>query len=514
MPNRSPAIRELVLDFTYPERAAPFTLQEEIKALYLQHILPTLEKVINTYGHGQDIIRILHLEIELGKVHPDLLALNLEEALQKELEKLIGSPGYAVPDEENPVAKLTPRDAHWELIRHFLDTGSLPWWGQQEVQQRTLPALFAELLERVTAAQQKALQKTLSHKRATKRLVVQFPLGIYRAVVSILSKQDQANEFERVEAGFLRLLEKMGLPHPAFSAAWARIHILQYILQFGAQQKPPSLPGYLLEQLRQAGQIKSSADIKKMQAVIAERPAMYPETWQQALWEMSRYFDQQDVADVQATTTSEASPRQAGEAQPQEPPKRPNDSKEEPPIPVAQRVAPFQPQEATPGEEWFVANAGLVLYWPYLPAFFEALNLIEEKDFVDEFSRQRAVHILHFLATEEEEPPEYLMLLPKLLCGFDLEEPIEKEIQLTDEEKQVCEELSKAVIQNWPALKNTSTASLRHSFIQRAGKLSQMDQGWLLQVEEHGVDVLLDKLPWGISVVSLSWIDELIHVEW
>jgi hypothetical protein len=63
-------------------------------------------------------------------------------------------------------------------------------------------------------------------------------------------------------------------------------------------------------------------------------------------------------------------------------------------------------------------------------------------------------------------------------------------------------------------LKNTGREALRETFLQRLGKLSPTDHGWLLQVEQKAVDFLLNRLPWGIGVIKLPWMDEKIFVEW
>jgi len=71
-----------------------------------------------------------------------------------------------------------------------------------------------------------------------------------------------------------------------------------------------------------------------------------------------------------------------------------------------------------------------------------------------------------------------------------------------------------AVINHWEVLKNTSADGLREAFLQRRGKLSRVDGGWLMQVEQRAIDVLLNKLPWGISIIKLPWMNEMLFVEW
>ncbi|MEM9214098.1 MAG: contractile injection system tape measure protein [Cyanobacteria bacterium P01_F01_bin.150] len=40
------------------------------------------------------------------------------------------------------------------------------------------------------------------------------------------------------------------------------------------------------------------------------------------------------------------------------------------------------------------------------------------------------------------------------------------------------------------------------------------EQNWTLRVEQMAIDVLLTRLPWGVSMVKLPWMDGLLTVEW
>jgi hypothetical protein len=49
----------------------------------------------------------------------------------------------------------------------------------------------------------------------------------------------------------------------------------------------------------------------------------------------------------------------------------------------------------------------------------------------------------------------------------------------------------------------------------RPGKLIRKEDGdWLLQVESRTFDVLLEHLPWGISMIKLPWMKKMLWVEW
>ena len=75
--------------------------------------------------------------------------------------------------------------------------------------------------------------------------------------------------------------------------------------------------------------------------------------------------------------------------------------------------------------------------------------------------------------------------------------------------------LLEAVVRHWDALGSTSVEGLRASFLARAGKLSERADGdYLLQVEAQSFDILLDRLPWSVSIVELPWMERQLWVEW
>lgn len=162
----------------------------------------------------------------------------------------------------------------------------------------------------------------------------------------------------------------------------------------------------------------------------------------------------------------------------------------------------------------FVALAGIVLIHPFLPAFFEALDLLERGQFRDEVARERALHLLYFLATGLEHPQEQEVVLLKLLCGIKIETPIERELYLSKSEKEEALELLQAVIGEWKAMEGGSPDDLRATFFIREGKLKPGEMGWYLTVEVKTFDILLGKLPWGLSPVMHSWMKHMLWVDW
>lgn len=173
---------------------------------------------------------------------------------------------------------------------------------------------------------------------------------------------------------------------------------------------------------------------------------------------------------------------------------------------------PFRKLES--GEPVYINNAGLVIFHPYLNRFFKMFDLLDKKEFKDEFSAHKAAHLLQYLVNKGLNCEEHEMILNKLLCGIDLQVPLLREIEITEEEKNICEGLIEGVIQNWTILKKTSNDNFRASFVIREGRLMQEGRDWRLKVEERGYDILVEKLPWSVSMVKLPWMNHMINVEW
>ncbi|WP_296703617.1 contractile injection system tape measure protein [Algoriphagus sp.] len=175
---------------------------------------------------------------------------------------------------------------------------------------------------------------------------------------------------------------------------------------------------------------------------------------------------------------------------------------------------PINEQTTNIEEDIFIENAGLILLHPFIAGLFTNLELVKNQKFENPSKQHLAAKILQFLIYGENELSENYFVLNKLLCGMDLYEvlPLTQEIDLKSQKE--CENLLQIVIGHWAILKNTSVEGLRETFLQRSGKLSRVDKGWKLTVERKTVDILLDKLPWGIGLIKLPWMNEMMYVDW
>jgi|GEM_PF-5400958 len=161
----------------------------------------------------------------------------------------------------------------------------------------------------------------------------------------------------------------------------------------------------------------------------------------------------------------------------------------------------------------FVDNAGLILIHPFLKHFFKQVGLLseDEKSLTDPFL---AVHLLHFIATGEEQDFEHTLLFEKYLVGLTFEEIVPRDIQISDKLKSEVASLLGAVKENWEPLRETSNQGLQETFLVRSGKLMNLNEHPRLVIERKTVDILLEKIEWSMSLVHFPWMDKLLYVEW
>jgi hypothetical protein len=170
--------------------------------------------------------------------------------------------------------------------------------------------------------------------------------------------------------------------------------------------------------------------------------------------------------------------------------------------------------ETIPAEGIFIQHAGVILAHPFLGSLFRRLQWLQNNQFINDEAQVKAVFILHYLATGETIAAEHELVICKLLCAYPLDEPLPAEIIFTEAELQEATDMLTALIQQWDKLQNTSIAGLREGFLQRSGKLFMKNALPYVQVESNAIDILLDYLPWNISMIRLPWMKELLKAEW
>jgi hypothetical protein len=183
---------------------------------------------------------------------------------------------------------------------------------------------------------------------------------------------------------------------------------------------------------------------------------------------------------------------------------------------IADKKKPMKTE--TVRESIFIQNAGFVMVHPFLPLFFNAIGLTDEKNnFKDEASHQKAVLMSQYLVNGAVNISEETLVLNKIICGYPLEEPIIKELQFSELDINEARDLLAQIVLAWKmngVPVNKTIEGLQESFLQREGKLVQQDKDWILQIEQKPFDMVLASLPWSIGIIKNTWMEGMLWVEW
>lgn len=163
----------------------------------------------------------------------------------------------------------------------------------------------------------------------------------------------------------------------------------------------------------------------------------------------------------------------------------------------------------------FIDDAGLVILHPFFRPLFSRIGLIDDQDnFISLEHQIRAVHILKYLVEgNSEKHCNNSLVFCKLLCGLPYEILIDDEYRLIDNEKDEVESLMSSILQYWNPFKSSSFESTRQAFIKREGTVEMDETGHIVRVSGSSLDILMDDIPWEISIIYLPWTSPFT-IEW
>lgn len=410
------------------------------------------------------------------------------------------------------------------LIRFFLQTGLFPWWARETSRDAFERAVRECILAGKDLPQLVAL---LNRPDSLLRFTASLPDEVVRAVATAVSPMNEASLLS-MQPVWEKLLPAGGLPArqhwwiTVFSAAVARrlTHakaydpvetITAFLEPYPVQPTEAREKKYrntyskrlsLLEKFfSQNGFAAETARLRTAHELLSKKGTSAEEQgsdrWK-AVHHSLMSGERISGAALTETRSSESSFRKAAN--------------------VHHASLPHDSESSVGyGEKIYVENAGLVLLWPFLTQFFERLELTREHRFKHASAQEKALIALEILVHGPEHAPFFEASLPlnKVLCGVLPETPVNTDHTFRKAELKTIDGLLAAVMENSEFGKKLSAAGFREAWLQRKGALSVRDGHWLLQVERKTHDVLLDaKLPWGIGIVKLPWMDNLLSVEW
>lgn len=438
----------------------------------LDNIVPELDRMC---GDNRSY-RMEYLPLELNVQKNDLSQLEtlLEEALADKIMKVqhqidVQNKGL---NEEQHLDKINPEQRRADLLRHFLQTGQFPWWAEG--------ASFTDMEDRLRKISAKEWQDFImplarSDSGVMNRIASQFSDSLVQQLIRKSLDRETFSVDEIIKA-LKDISSFLGDHHLAYGTRRRTVtqlyeHAFSGIL---FDEKPKSIFNKIMNVTLEG--------FRDVETGIEE--------WKKWLEKTGRNKDfWLDLLDDKPVIEVEGKEEEGKE-------ERDRDT------------------ESTEDEDLSVSNGGLVLLHPFIESLFENLGLLEEGEFSQKSARERAVCLLYYLATGREEFPEHKLVLPKFLCAWPMGESVNRFLPISEYEIEECDAMLNSAISHWEALKNTSVEEFRSNFLQRKGILREEEFGWSLYIERETQDILLEKLPWNLSVVKLEWMDNMLTVHW
>ncbi|USX24236.1 contractile injection system tape measure protein [Oxalobacteraceae bacterium OTU3CINTB1] len=456
-------------------------LQRQLAALS-SSLMPVIEQALDRYAPEHGVLRIDRLEVDAGRVALERLDGELPALLRRGLEEALSARIASAPDGEDPVRHVGMTQAMDEALSYFLRYATLP----ASVHLPPSQDFEQMLLEGWRGASASSGEARLSAS------VAGTAAGLPSVPPSLMATLRSAGALDRLGRQFSPTFQQVLVARltPVLAPT------LQSALQYLRTQEQGAMLA-VAERLLCRAALELALDDRTTVDALPVQEALWrglPERAGRAALSVVRqtHVEKRPVAVLLKNGAPGADAlRDAGV-----------------PASPAIRDGAAHPDSA---HGIYIDNAGLVLLHPFLPALFEELGLARDGQLVQP---ERALALMHFLASGQPQAPEYALALPKLLCQLPLTANIEPGVVLHAAERAEADVLLKAVIGHWSALRDTSPDGLRGAFLLRPGKLSERGGEWLLQVERQTADILLGDLPWGYSAIRLPWMAGILWVEW
>jgi hypothetical protein len=489
-----------------------FALKRKME-LIMTEISPKLNILFDELVSENEWLQIDKLDIQINDISENDLEEELLKKILQSIHEKLEARKYNIRSIEGavniPFETVSVSQKTISALIYFLQNGMFPWWfeltSHAAIEEKFLMA-FANVP--TATADIPTLSDALKNDVSRSRLTEQFSEKLFLIIVQLLSKKVSANlfaEIELVRSILNQIAEEHLIDHEkSLIRVYHRSNtvLLQLLSEANNYSTPSILEIWIKSFIADIQQVtRSTIELKLHQHKIlhtyldANKISRQPGTYK------TESKNQSERASDKSVELSNATKKEFKSEM------RPEFTENE--AERLQEISLADLLENTDGS--IVANAGLILVAPFLPELFKNLGISDNSQLTN---INQAIAIMHFIVHGNLEYREYDVLLCKVLCGLENNEPIELINQLPDIYTNEVEQMLTTAISYWTALKNTSPDGLREGFLSRNGKLSHRFDEWFLLVEKKTVDVLLLQLPWTIGFIKLPWMNKMLKVEW
>ena len=375
-------INQLKFQINCPGEDEAFQLRHSFQDTLQEQIVNAVDKVCSDNVAEDEWIHIDQVEIDAGTFSSHSLYTDFDLVFRKKFEEELLRKISFLTEEK----RKTSREDSWlELLIHFLQTGVLPWWAIEAT--TDLKKISRHLLTAHPLTCKSFFYSNLFQNIWT-RAAFQLDSESQAIIISFFEKLGRAKEIMSAYASTLaKQLSISDLP-----ITKGRSHIINSIL---------ILNGPLIFKEEEPGKLLRRLFVDHLEEILLV-PADIP------IAEVFSLFNKIAEDDVF------------------------NDVKGNIEFAFVENIehTPFDQHANKQPLKYIVKTAGVILLAPFLQRLFLKLNLYDKSGWIAKDSVFRAVHILKFLASGEQNVPEYRLVLEKLLCGLSPEQPIPLEVAL------------------------------------------------------------------------------------
>lgn len=514
MSNFPHRIRRLRCLVSTSDQTEAFAIRQSLRDRWQDTLLPVFERAFDEVSSGDRIIHIpkieLHLKVpsdrELMDVLPELIQQQLAERWQSIASEIISTTQQELAGRE-----ATIEQNQFDILLHYLQTGSLPW--------QSAHASVYEIAVDLKETCHKARSQLVNHLHNQPE-----PAPFYFRLLQLLSTAEFMAIVNTLSDRFplewkTAISESIG-----FVLDTAQSHLIRHTQgQLIAAILSESLQRFPSGCLLQPQQLKLK--FSKILADVLSQSGIEPNTFLAGIPAVAAVLFQPQVTPISNPSVSQSQDSGSSDDNTRSPLNSDRINLLESSDELSNLEADLSDYAVTTAVEiaspdgelpLLVNYAGLVLLHPFISPFFEATGVkAANSKAIADAHIPRAAALLHFLATGQEELYEYELGFIKIFLGLEPDTPILVGEGLIEEsDRQEAEALLQSAINYWTVLKGTSVNGFRTSFLQRSGLLRNTENGRILQVEHQAFDLLLEHLPWSISVIKLSWMKYPLYTEW
>lgn len=472
-------VHKLILEVETSSKERGYALKENAAGFVSGSLSPVLEELFEELEKKLNgrVLTLDTLSVNVSAATGDLSHGDIDRlisaAILKEINEQVSLTEDRIPGntgEKQAQQRVVPAaERQLQSVFHFLKTGTRPWWIPDNASMNRL--MEPENLLELAYSDPETLVRELDSDHGqhfVKRLVFQVPETVLFAWFT------RAFHFPESLPETIRKGPAMVLPERVKQRWWATL-----LDAFREYRRKGSISHELIAQRIYLPLIEQEQDPEVISAFVQSV------TGQAIVWKTAK------IRELAAETKKK-------QASPETVTQKKNETKQAEPEDRAIYIP--------------VEHAGLILLHPFLKPFLTETGLLEADELTDP---ELAAHVLHFLATGQENPREYELAFEKFLCGIPFEEPIRQELPIPEAVKEEANNLLAAVVSYWTALRSDSTDLLRLEFLQREAKIILEEfQSIRLVFDRKAQDILLEKLPWNLGVVKVDWMKDLLFVEW